>query len=64
MWGGLAVVAKTACTDLAGALVGVGWLVHAAWDAWYHRTGTVAPRGYALFDVGVGLTTLLAVLCR
>ncbi|MBC8994844.1 hypothetical protein H9X95_32455, partial [Micromonospora chalcea] len=49
-------------------LVGVGWLVHAAWDAWYHRTGAVVPRGYALwcavFDVAVGFTTLLAVLSR
>ncbi|MGW0244517.1 hypothetical protein [Micromonospora chalcea] len=67
-WGGLAVVATTASADVAGVLVGVGWLVHAAWDAWYHRTGAVVPRGYALwcavFDVAVGVTTLLAVLSR
>lgn len=66
VWGGLAAAALLGPDGLAGVLVGVGWLAHAAWDLAHHRTGRVVPRGYAewcvVFDVAVGVTTLLAVV--
>ncbi|MET8837022.1 hypothetical protein ABZV78_24335 [Micromonospora sp. NPDC004540] len=65
-WGGLAVAALLGPDRLAGVLVGLGWLGHAAWDLAHHRTGRVVPRGYAEWcgglDVAVGSTVLLAVL--
>jgi hypothetical protein len=65
-WGGLAAGALVGPEGRAGALVGLGWLGHAARDVALRHTGRVAPRGYAewraVLDVAVGTTTLLAVL--
>ncbi|GAA0799273.1 hypothetical protein [Spirilliplanes yamanashiensis] len=58
----LAGAALAAGGGVATVLIGVGWLVHAAWDLWYHRRDRVVPRGYAewcaVVDVVVGGTVL------
>ncbi len=62
----LAAAALAVEGDLAGYLVGAGWLAHAGWDAWHHRRAEVVPRGYAewcgVVDLVLGVTIIAATL--
>ncbi|GIJ20446.1 hypothetical protein Vlu01_10700 [Micromonospora lutea] len=65
-WSTLALVAALVGGAAAYWLVGLGWLVHAAWDLFHHRTRRVVPRAYAeccaVIDVVLGITIMVALL--
>jgi hypothetical protein len=62
----LAVIAVEAGSlALAGVLIGVGLLAHAAWDAYHHRVDRVVPRSYAewcaVVDVILGVAAFVLI---
>ncbi|GIF73225.1 hypothetical protein [Asanoa siamensis] len=50
---------------LAGVLIAVGLLAHAAWDVYYHRADRVVPRSYAewcaVVDVVLGVAAVILI---
>ncbi|MFG1882423.1 hypothetical protein [Micromonospora sp. NPDC049102] len=65
-WVTVTLVAVAAGGRTGAWLVAFGWLVHAGWDLVNHRTGRVAPRGYAEFcgvlDAALGGMMILAIM--
>ncbi|MCX5065114.1 hypothetical protein OOJ91_04385 [Micromonospora lupini] len=65
-WVTLTLVAVAAGGRAAAWLVVFGWLAHSGWDLVNHRTGRVAPRGYAEFcgvlDAALGGMMILAIM--
>ncbi|PZW00368.1 hypothetical protein SAMN05443287_104397 [Micromonospora phaseoli] len=65
-WSALALLAVSVGGSAGQWLVAVGWLAHAGWDLYHHRTRQVVPRGYAeccaVIDAVLGITIMLALV--
>ncbi|WP_433200495.1 hypothetical protein ACQP00_28880 [Dactylosporangium sp. CS-047395] len=49
-------------------LVGIGWILHAGWDAWHHRRDLVVPRPFAewcaVVDLIIGVSVIAVAVSR